>query len=80
MTKQEIIDKLTLIAQETFEKPNLVLSQDMSKAMVDTWTSMTFMQLLARVEQQFGFKFKMMEIIQLQTIGDIIQSIQNHIA
>ena len=80
MTKQEIIDKLTLIAQETFEKPNLMLSQDMSKSMVDTWTSMTFMQLLASVEQQFGFKFKMMEIIQLQTIGDIIQSIQNHIA
>lgn len=80
MTKQEIIDKLTLIAQETFEKSNLVLSQDMSKAMVDTWTSVTFMQLLASVEQQFGFKFKMMEIIQLQTIGDIIQSIEQHLA
>jgi len=79
MTRQEIIDKLTPIAQETFETSELVLTEDMSKGTLDTWTSVTFMQLLANIEQQFGFKFKMMEIIQLQTMGDIIQSIEKHL-
>lgn len=79
MTRNEIIAQLTRIAQSAFDKSDLVLTENMSKATVDSWTSVTFMQLLSSVEIQFGFKFKMMEIIQLQTMGDIIQSIEKHL-
>lgn len=80
MTKQEIITQLTPIAQEVFQNPDLLLTDDLSSANVDTWTSMAFMQFLTTIEEHFGFKYKMMEILRLQNMGAVIDSIQNHLA
>lgn len=78
MTREEILTKLTPIAQEIFTDNSLVLNDAMSAENVSTWTSLSFMQLLTEIEEQFGFKFKMMEILRLQTMGAIIDAIQQH--
>lgn len=79
MERSEIIAQLTNIASEIFQIENLVLTEDMSAANVDTWNSLTYMQFLTAIEVHFGFKFKMMELIKLKNIGDIINSINSHI-
>lgn len=78
MERNEIIAQLTTIASEIFQMENLVLTEDMSATNVETWTSLTFMQLLTAIEENFGFKFKMMELIQIKNMGDIIRSIESH--
>lgn len=78
MERDEIVAQLTTIASEIFQVENLVLTEDMSATNVETWTSLTFMQLLTAIEENFGFKFKMMELIQIKNIGDIIRSIESH--
>ena len=80
MTREEVIEKLTLIARAIFENQELVLTDDMSADNVATWTSLSFMQFLTEIENQFGFKFKMMELFNLKTMGNIIASIENHMA
>ena len=57
----------------------LVISDDLSAANVPTWTSLSFMMLLTEIENHFAFKFKMMEILKLQNMGAIIDSIQTHV-
>ncbi|MBQ6791414.1 MAG: acyl carrier protein [Paludibacteraceae bacterium] len=52
----------------------------MSADNVPTWTSLAFMQFLTEIENQFGFKFKMMELFNLKTMGNIIASIEKHMA
>lgn len=79
MERSEIIAQLTNIASEIFQIENLVLTEDMSAANVDTWNSLTYMQFLTAIEVHFGFKFKMMELIKLKNIGDILNSINSHI-
>ena len=79
MERSEIVAQLTNIASEIFQMENLVLTENMSAATVEAWTSLTFMQLLTAIEQHFGFKFKMMELIQIKNIGDLIRSIESHI-
>ena len=79
MTREEIISQLTPIARAMLKDENLVLTDDLSAANVPTWTSLSFMMLLTEIENQFGFKFKMMEILKLQNMGAIIDSIQTHI-
>ena len=78
MERNEIVAQLTTIASEIFQIENLVLTEDMSATNVETWTSLTFMQLLTAIEENFGFKFKMMELIQIKNMGDIIRSIESH--
>lgn len=80
MTREEIIVKLTPIAEEIFQKPGMVLTDDMSAQNVDTWTSLAFMQFLTAIEEQFGFKFKMMELLKLKTMGNILDSMEQHLA
>ena len=79
MTREEIISQLTPIARAMLKDENLELTDDLSAANVPTWTSLSFMMLLTEIENQFGFKFKMMEILKLQNMGAIIDSIQTHV-
>lgn len=78
MDRTEIVTKLTPIVQKVFEMPNLELRDELSSETIETWTSLAFMQLLSAIEQDFGFKFKMMELLSLKSIGDIINAIENH--
>ena len=80
MTREEIIRELTPIAAEVFQMPDLILADDLSAENVETWTSLAFMQLLTSIEEKFGFKFKMMELIQLKTMGDIIDAMMRHLS
>lgn len=80
MTREEIIEKLTPIARTIFENQDMVLADDMSADNVATWTSLAFMQFLTEIENQFGIKFKMMELFNLKTMGNIIASIEKHMA
>ena len=80
MTREEVIEKLTPIARAIFDNQEMVLSDDMSAENVATWTSLSFMQFLTEIENQFGFKFKMMELFNLKTMGNIIDSITTHMS
>lgn len=80
MERQEIISKLTPIVSEVFNVENIALTDEMSAETVEQWTSLSFMTLLTEVENQFGFKFKMMEMLKLKTMGDIIAAIERHCA
>ena len=78
MIREEVIEKLTPIARQIFADESMVLNDDLSAANVANWTSLSFMQFLTEIENQFGFKFKMMEILRLQNMGAVINAIQNH--
>ena len=49
----------------------------MSADTVDGWTSLSFMQLLARIEESFGFKFKIFDLVSIQNMGDLLAAIAN---
>ncbi|MBQ0159616.1 MAG: acyl carrier protein [Bacteroidales bacterium] len=79
MTRQQISDKLELIAQAVFGQPELKISDELSASNVPAWTSLTFTQFLSEIEHEFGFKFKMIEILKMKNMGAIIDSVLNHI-
>ena len=80
MNRNEIIEKLTPIARQIFADEAMALNDDLSAANVANWTSLSFMQFLTEIENQFGFKFKMMEILKLQNMGAVINAIKQHTA
>ena len=80
MTKDILTDEIQSIAREIFNKPELVVNDALSAADVDTWTSLSFMQFLTAIEDKYGFKFKMMELLQLRNMGAVIDATLKHIA
>jgi len=80
MNREELTLVIQGIAREIFAKPELVITDTMEAADVDTWTSLSFMQFLTAIEDKYGFKFKMMEVLQLRNMGAVIDSTLKHIA
>ena len=80
MNREELKAEIEAIAREVFQKPELVITDAMSAADVDTWTSLSFMQFLTAIEDKYGFKFKMMELLHLQNMGAVIDATLKHIA
>ena len=78
MTREQIIDTLTPMVREVFDNPAMVIEPDMGPDPVDGWTSLAFMQLLAKVEEAFGVKFKIFELVGIRTLGDLMAAIEKH--
>ena len=78
MDRIELTKEIEAIAREVFQKPELVVNDVMSAVDVDTWTSLSFMQFLTAVEDKYGFKFKMMELLQLRNMGAVIDATMKH--
>ena len=79
MEREELVVEVQELAREVFEKPNLVICDTMSAADVDTWTSLNFLKFLTAIGDKFGFKFKMMELLQLRNMGAVVDVTMKHI-
>ena len=79
MSREELKVEIEAIAREVFQKPELAITDAMSAVDVDTWTSLSFMQFLTAIEDKYGFKFKMMELLQLRNMGAVIDATMRHV-
>ena len=79
MNREELKVEIESIAREVFLKPNLEVNDALSAVDVDTWTSLSFMQFLTAIENKYGFKFKMLELLQMRNIGAVIDATLKHI-
>ena len=80
MNREQLALEVQTIAREIFAKPELVITDVLTAADVDTWTSLSFMQFLTAIEDRYGFKFKMMELLQLRNMGAVIDATLKHLA
>lgn len=74
MNREELKNEIQVIARDIFAKPELEITDAMGAGDVDTWTSLSFMQFLTAIEDKYGFKFKMIELLQLRNMGAIIDA------
>ena len=79
MNREDLMLEIQDLARYEFQKPELIITDTTSAKDVDTWTSLSFMLFLTAIEDKYGFKFKMMELLQLRTIGAVIDTTLKHI-
>lgn len=80
MEREDLKNEIQVIAREIFAKPELEINDAMGAADVDTWTSLSFMLFLTAIEDKYGFKFKMMELLQLRNMGAVIDATMKHVS
>lgn len=80
MDRIELTKEIEAIARDIFGKPELEINDAMGAADVDTWTSLSFMQFLTAIEDKYGFKFKMMELLQLRNMGAVVDATMKHVS
>lgn len=76
MERQVIIEKITEIFREVFGDNNIVITDEMTAADVENWDSLTHMQMITKVEDELGIKFKLKELNRLKKVGDLISIVE----
>ena len=72
-----LLDQLTAVFRDIFEKPELKLYPSMSARDVDNWDSFNHINLVASVEIEFSVSFTTEEIGELQNVGGLVVLLQS---
>ena len=75
-----IQDKLQVIFREVFNESSLEINLTMNANDVDNWDSLSHMEMINQVEEQFGVKFKLKDLVKLKNVSDLIILIEEKLA
>lgn len=69
------LERVQEIFKDVFDQRDLVIGRASSAATVDGWDSLTHINLVVAVEQEFGVRFALGELQELKNVGDMIDLI-----
>ena len=78
MTNQEIFEKLSEIFSDVFDE-EITVTAETTSADVEEWDSLTHITLISEVEEAFGFKFAMKDVLGMKNVGEMAAIITKNI-
>jgi acyl carrier protein len=72
MDKEQLLAILTPIFNRVFKRTDLIVTEDLHASMVSEWDSLSHLVLINEIEQHFSIKFKLKELIAMNTVGDMV--------
>ena len=75
LTREEIFEKITEIFREEFDDDTLVIVDETYSEDIEDWDSLTHVQLIVAVEEEFACKFSTVEVMKLKNVGEFIKLI-----
>lgn len=79
MDRKEILSKVTKAVIEIVEHQNFELTETTTANDVDGWESVTHMMIISEIEKEFNIKFKLMDLMNMNNTGDLINSISSEL-
>jgi acyl carrier protein len=79
MERDEILKRVEEIFREELGQSELVLTDETTADDVEGWDSLSHVQLVAVMEDDFGIEFSSREILSWDNVGDLIDSIQKKV-
>ncbi|MBL4930559.1 acyl carrier protein [Clostridium paridis] len=75
MDRNVILEKVQEIFRDCFDDESLILSWDTNSDDIEDWDSLAQVNIIVSLEKVFSIKFSVDEIIKLQSVGDIVDTI-----
>ena len=80
MNREICYERLNKIFAEVFDNQALTVDDNTVAQDIDGWDSLTHMELVAAIEEEFGIEFEMKELQELSNVGRLVDVIMRHIA
>ena len=71
MSPAELEETLTDIFRTLFRQPQLELTDSLTARNVSGWDSLNHVNLVLQVEEEFGIKFRSVEVARLANVGEL---------
>ena len=72
MTKEEIYERLNTVFREVFDDDKIEVNPDTTSDDIEDWDSLEHINLVAAVEQEFGVKFTMAQVLGMKNVGEMV--------
>ena len=72
MTQEEIYERLNTVFREVFDDDEIVVSASTTADDIEDWDSLEHINLVAAVEQEFGIKFTMAQVLNMKDVGEMV--------
>ena len=75
MTREEVFERLNKVFRDVFDDDDITVTETTTSADIDDWDSLEHINLVAAVEQEFGMKFTMGQLVTMKNVGEMVDII-----
>ena len=75
MTKEEIYERLNTVFRDVFDDDEIEVCETTTADDIEDWDSLEHINLVAAVEQEFGIKFSMAQVMGMENVGEMVDVI-----
>ena len=75
MTREAAYEKLNEVFRDVFDDEEIVVSDSTTSSDIEDWDSLEHINLVSAVEQAFGIKFSMGQVVTMKNVGEMVDII-----
>lgn len=79
MTREEVFTKLNEVFRDVFDDETICVNENTTSEDIEDWDSLEHINLLAAVEQEFGMKFNMGQVVSMKNVGEMADIIMSQV-
>ena len=80
MSREEVFVKLNEVFRDVFDDESIEVSEVTTSNDIEDWDSLEHINLIAAVEQEFGEKFNMGQVVTMKNVGEMTDIILSQLA
>ena len=75
MTREAAYEKLNEVFRDVFDDEEIVVNDSTTSSDIEDWDSLEHINLVSAVEQAFGIKFSMGQVVTMKNVGEMVDII-----
>lgn len=79
MTREELFEQLNEVFQDVFDDDSITVDETTTANDIDDWDSLEHINLINAIEQKFGIKFDMGQIVTMKNVGEMANIIESQL-
>lgn len=79
MTREEVFETLNEVFRDVFDDETITVNDNTTSEDIEDWDSLEHINLIAAVEQEFGMKFSMGQVVAMKNVGEMVDIILSQI-
>jgi acyl carrier protein len=77
--RDNILKELETVFKHFFKNDLIILNNETVADDIEYWDSLTHIELINTIEKQFNITFTFNEVLSFETVGEMVNCIQNHL-
>lgn len=79
MSREEVFNRLNEVFRDVFDDETIAVIDTTTSEDVEDWDSLEHINLIAAVEQEFGMKFSMGQVVTMKNVGEMADIIMSQV-